>query len=56
VENNDALVWKSAVELRAMMATGEVSSHEVVTAHLEHIDVVNPKLSAIVTLVDDHAL
>jgi amidase len=56
VENNDALVWKSAVELRTMMQKGDVSSTEVVSAHLERIHAVNPALNAIVTLVSDHAL
>jgi len=56
VEPNEALVWQSAVELTAMMQSGEISSTEVVTAHLEHIDRVNPALNAMVTIVPDHAL
>ena len=56
MEPNEALVWQSAVELTAMMQSGEISSTEVVTAHLEHIDRVNPALNAMVTIVPDHAL
>jgi len=56
VENNENLVWKSAVELTQMMQAGTVSSREVTTAHLEHIDRVNPDVNAIVTLLPDHAL
>ena len=39
-----------------MMQKGDVSSTEVVSAHLERIHAVNPALNAIVTLVSDHAL
>lgn len=39
-----------------MMQAGEISSREVVSAHLAHIDRVNPELNAIVTIVADHAL
>jgi len=56
VENTEELVWKSAVELTTLMQKGDLSSTEVVSAHLAHIDRVNPSLNAIVTLVPDHAL
>lgn len=56
VDANRELVWKSAVELRSLIASGEVSATEVVTAHLEHIERVNPALNAIVTFTPDHAL
>ncbi len=46
----------SAVELTALMQAGALSSTEVVTAHLNHIETVNPALNAIVTLTAEHAL
>ena len=50
------LVWLTAVELAALMRRGEVSAREVVTAHLEQIDAVNPELNAIVTYLPELAL
>src|SRR6201986_4363132 len=50
-------LWrKSAVELAAMIRDREVSSREVVQAHLDRIEVVNPHLNAIVRLLADQAL
>src|SRR5271165_6945483 len=50
-------LWrKSAVELAAMIRDREVSSREVVRAHLERIEAVNPHLNAIVRLLPDQAL
>jgi amidase len=43
----------SALELARLIAAGEVSSREVVDAHLERIDAINPTINAIrVTLAD----
>jgi fatty acid amide hydrolase len=42
------LTRRSAVELAAMIARGEVSSAEVVEAHLARIEAVNPVLNAVV--------
>ncbi len=50
------LVWLTAVELAALIRRGEVSAVEVLTAHLERIDAVNPELNAIVTYLPDLAL
>lgn len=50
------LVWKTAVELAALIRRGEVSAVEVLTAHLERIDAVNPELNAIVTYLPEMAL
>ena len=50
------LVWKTAVELAALIRRGEVSAVEVLTAHLERIDAVNPELKAIVTYLPEMAL
>jgi amidase len=50
-------LWrKSAVELAAMIRDREVSSREVVQAHLDRIEAVNPGLNAIVRLLPDEAM
>ena len=50
-------LWeRSAAELQGLIARREVSAVEVVTAFLERIDAVNPKVNAIVTLVPERAL
>jgi amidase len=50
-------LWrKSAVELAAMIRDREVTSREVVQAHLDRIEAVNPHLNAIVRLLPDQAL
>lgn len=45
-----------AIELRALMEAGTVSSVEVLGAHLDRIERVNPLLNAIVTLAAEEAL
>jgi len=45
----------TATELAAMIAAGDVSSREVVDAHLDRIDAVNPRLNAIVRRLDESA-
>ena len=50
------LVWKTAVELAALIKRGEVSSSEVLQAHLDQIDAVNPELNAIITYLPEMAL
>ena len=50
-------LWrKGAVELAAMIRGGEVSSREVVQAHLDRIAAVNRDVNAIVRLLPDEAL
>jgi amidase len=50
-------LWElDAVDLQRLLQAGEVSAVEVVRAHLERIDSVNPALNAIVTLVPERAL
>ncbi|MFD7921410.1 amidase [Streptomyces sp. NPDC059740] len=49
------LVLRSARDLVAMMTSHEVSAREVLDAHLEQIEKVNPQLNAVVTLVPEHA-
>ena len=51
------MLWeRTAVELQGLVARREVSAIEVVTAFLERIDAVNPRVNAIVTLVPERAL
>jgi amidase len=52
----DQLYYKSAHELASLIRTGEVSSTEVVQAHLDRINAVNPTLNAIVQLTAEKAL
>ena len=50
-------LWaRSALDLAAAIAGGEVSSREVVTAHLERIEAVNPKLNAVVRVLAEDAM
>ncbi len=52
----DTALWqRSATELAAMIAAREVTSREVVDAHLERIAEVNPKLNAITVVLADGA-
>ncbi|MEU1616624.1 amidase [Streptomyces sp. NPDC005722] len=46
------LNYADANELAELIRAGKVSSVEVVQAHLDRIEAVNPRLNAIVTLVD----
>lgn len=49
-----ALVQRSAVDLAALLRSRDVSSREVVEAHIERIEAVNPIVNAVVrTLFDD---
>lgn len=49
-------LWRrSALELAAAIAEGEVSSREVVDAHLDRIQAVNPELNAITVVLADDA-
>jgi amidase len=47
---SDDLCWRSATELAALVRRREVSARELLDAHLDRIDRVNPDLNAIVTL------
>ncbi|HXN42714.1 MAG TPA: amidase family protein, partial [Xanthobacteraceae bacterium] len=49
-------LWKrSAKELAALIASKQVSSAEVVDAHLARIEAVNPKVNAVVRVLADAA-
>ncbi|MFQ5416091.1 MAG: amidase [Myxococcota bacterium] len=50
-----ALCEKTAVELAALIRGGALSARELLAAHLERIEAVNPSLNAIVTLVPERA-
>ena len=50
---SDDLTHKSATELVALIRAREVSPVEVVEAHLQRINQINPSLNAIVTIADD---
>jgi amidase len=52
----DALWRRSASELAQLIRSGQVSSVEVVEAHLERIEAVNPQLNAVVQVLADQAL
>jgi aspartyl-tRNA(Asn)/glutamyl-tRNA(Gln) amidotransferase subunit A len=58
ISNQDPgpLHYRDATTLAALIATKQVSSREVVQAHLDRIAAVNPKINAIVTLRADDAL
>ena len=51
-----SLVFKTVREQAKFLADGQISSQELVTAHLNQIERVNPSVNAIVTLVADSAL
>jgi aspartyl-tRNA(Asn)/glutamyl-tRNA(Gln) amidotransferase subunit A len=49
----DAIYYQDASTLAELIRTREVSPVEVVKAHLDRIEAVNPKINAIVTLADN---
>jgi aspartyl-tRNA(Asn)/glutamyl-tRNA(Gln) amidotransferase subunit A len=55
-EDSEPLHYQDATTLAALIAAKQVSSHEVVQAHLDRIAEVNPKINAIVTLLAEDAL
>ncbi|MAE64011.1 MAG: amidase [Phycisphaeraceae bacterium] len=50
------LCFLDATELVRLMRSGELSARQVMAAHLEQIERVNPKVNAIVTLLPDRAM
>lgn len=50
------LCFKTALELAALIRRRDLSVHEVMVAHLEQIERVNPKVNAICTLLPERAL
>lgn len=55
-KTDSPLHYKDASELAALIRSKQVSPVEVMKAHLDRIESVNPKLNAIVTLLGDQAL
>jgi amidase len=53
---DEELVWLSATDLARLLAARRVSAREVMQAHLTRIELVNPKVNAIVTVVGERAL
>ncbi len=47
------IVYSDATRLAELIRSREVSPVEVVQAHLDRIEAVNPKLNAIVTIAED---
>jgi aspartyl-tRNA(Asn)/glutamyl-tRNA(Gln) amidotransferase subunit A len=56
IKESDAIYYKDATELASLIRTKQLSSREVVQAHLDRIEAVNPKINAIVTLLAEDAL
>src|ERR1700755_169341 len=52
----EEIIYSSATELARAIREREVSSEEVVGAHLARIEEVNPKLNAVVQITSDAAL
>ena len=50
------LYYRSATEFAALLRAKQVSAREVVTAHLERVELLNPRINAIVTLTAERAL
>ena len=53
---SDQLWNSSATDLARLIRTKQVSSREVVAAHLARIEAVNPKVNAITALLAESAL
>ena len=51
-----AVYWKSAIELGRLIRRGEISPVEVINAFLTRIEMINPKINAINTLVAEKAM
>lgn len=54
--SDSSLIFKTAREQAKLIADGEISSEELVNAHLAQIERVNPAVNAMVTMVADLAL
>jgi len=52
----DELYYRPATELAALLRAKQISAREVVAAHLERIEQVNPRINAVVTLTAERAL
>ena len=51
----DSICYMSALEMARLIRSGKLSAREALTAHLKQIELINPKVNAIVTLVPEMA-
>ena len=51
--NSDPIYYQDASKLAELIRTREISPVEVMKAHLDRIDSVNPTINAIVTIADN---
>ena len=56
IATDPGLTFQPAAELARLVREREVSSVEVVAAHIRRIEAVNPTLNAVVRLETEHAL
>jgi aspartyl-tRNA(Asn)/glutamyl-tRNA(Gln) amidotransferase subunit A len=56
INESDPLHYQDAAALAALIRTKQLSSREVVQAHLDRIEAVNPPINAVVTLMAEEAL
>ena len=49
---DSSLIWKTALELRGLIDDGELSAVEVMQAHYDQIDKVNPTVNAMINVLD----
>src|ERR1700723_82205 len=56
ISDASAIHYRDATALAALIRTKQFSSREVVQAHLDRIEAVNPKINAVVTLMAEQAL
>ena len=54
--NTDQLYYQDVATLAALIASRQLSSREVVQAHIDRVAAVNPQINAVVTLMADEAL
>jgi Asp-tRNA(Asn)/Glu-tRNA(Gln) amidotransferase A subunit family amidase len=55
VKSHSAIVGSSATEIAQKIAAGELSASEVVEAHIQRIEEVNPRLNAVIIPLFDQA-
>jgi aspartyl-tRNA(Asn)/glutamyl-tRNA(Gln) amidotransferase subunit A len=56
IADTSAIHYQEATALAALIRTKQLSSREVVQAHLDRIQAVNPQINAVVTLMAEDAL
>ncbi len=56
ITESQPIHYQDATALAALIRARQLSSRDVVQAHLDRIDAVNPKINGIVTLMADGAL